>query len=81
LVAWIEWNVKAIVEDAYDNSNPAEFLVRDATEGSGSANLQTRFYSREYTEDTSLQPKLTIEYTEAVTTLPFRSIYPHILIR
>lgn len=59
---WMSWDVLAIVQDAYNSSNPAEFLVKNETEGLADY-AQARFYSREYTGDTSLCPKLVIDYT------------------
>ena len=60
--AWMSWNVLAIVQDAYDLSIVAEFLIKYENEELTAAT--TRWYSRRYTDDTSLCPKLTIEYTE-----------------
>lgn len=60
---WMSWNVLAIVQDAYDNTDPAEFLMRYADE---SKNIDTFTYSywrsREYTDDTDLCPKLAVTY-------------------
>ena len=62
--SWMSWNVLAIVQDAYDGSIAAEFLMRFATESVASdVRSNPRWYSREYTTDTSLCPKLVIEYT------------------
>ncbi len=59
---WMTWNVLAIVQDAYDAGNPAEFLVRFATEGLESGSSYPYFHSNDYTDDTDLCPKLVIEY-------------------
>ncbi|GAI55677.1 unnamed protein product, partial [marine sediment metagenome] len=59
---WMSWDVLAIVQDAYDGSNPAEFLVRFETE-EDALGWNCDFYSNKYTGDTSLCPKLVIEYT------------------
>lgn len=60
---WMNWDVQAIVQDAVDNvGRVAHFLIRDETEGAG-ANFISYFYSKEYTTDTSLRPKLYIDYT------------------
>ena len=64
--AWMTWNVLAIVQDAYDNLNPAEFLVRFATEDLATGYTIAVFLSKEYTTDPSLQPKLVIDYTAPV---------------
>lgn len=58
---WVSWNVLDIVQDAYDGSIPAEFLVRYADEAPGSYSA-VRFYSKEYTDDITLRPKLIINY-------------------
>lgn len=62
---WMNWNVKAIVEDAYDNDDPAEFLVRFATEGvteNSNPNLRASDYHLSHQ-----RPKLEIDYTEALS--------------
>ncbi|MFH1423815.1 MAG: DUF4838 domain-containing protein [Candidatus Nealsonbacteria bacterium] len=62
---WMNWNVSAIVQDAYNNSNPAEFLMRFENEAvpSGSGNSRVYFYSNNYISTLTRRPKLTIEYT------------------
>lgn len=60
---WMSWAVLAIVQDAYDSSVAAEFLVKFATEGLSSGYSWPRFWSNDYTVDTSLCPKLVIDYT------------------
>jgi len=62
--AWMEWDVKAIVVDAYSQDNPAEFLLRDGTENDAG---YTYHRSKDYTTEAD-RPKLVIDYTEAVTT-------------
>ncbi len=62
---WMAWNVLAIVQDAYANENPAEFLVKFATEQLASGGTIAKFHSNDYTDDTDLCPKLTIEYGAA----------------
>jgi len=62
---WMSWDALSIVQDAYDNSNPAEFAVRFATENLTSGYGTARFYSKEYT-DTSLRPKLVVTYAPAL---------------
>lgn len=61
--AWMNWDVLAIVQDAYDEAVAAEFLVRDETENQDGTNRYTLFWSKEYLTDTSLRPKLTIVYS------------------
>lgn len=60
---WMTWNVLAIIRDAYDSSIDAEFLVKFETEtrAYGSDHLGY-WWSKEYTDDTTLCPKLTIEF-------------------
>ncbi|GAI61903.1 unnamed protein product, partial [marine sediment metagenome] len=60
---WMAWGVLAIVQDAYINSNPAEFLVKFETEGKSSDYSRAKFHSNDYTDDTDLCPKLVIYYT------------------
>lgn len=65
---WMAWNVLAIVQDAYTNTNPVEILTRWANEAvSYAARSTATFYSRDYVTDTTKCPKLYIEYTEMVT--------------
>lgn len=61
---WMSWDVLAICQDAYASSIAAEFLIKFATEGLASGYSQGGWYSNNYTTDPSLQPKLTIAYTE-----------------
>jgi len=63
---WMTWDIQAIVEDAYDTSNKVEILVRFDNEKSSNAGFHN-FYSKEYTGDTSLRPKLTVTYTVPAT--------------
>lgn len=60
---WMSWNVLAIVQDAFGAENPAEFLMKFATEGLAVGYSLPRWYSNNYTIDPSLYPKLVIEYT------------------
>jgi len=64
---WMSWNVLAIVQDAYNNTIPAEFLLKyeDETVTGDEDYAASWFHSKEYTDDTDLQPKLTIGYTAA----------------
>lgn len=64
---WVDWNVLSIVQDAYDNSDSAEFLVKFATEGLPSETAsRVGFYSAEGGDSTS-RPKLVITYVGAPT--------------
>lgn len=63
---WITWNINSIVQDAYDNTNDVEILVKYDNESQANR-AQSLFYSRNYTDDTSLRPKLTVTYTVSVT--------------
>lgn len=60
---WMSWNVLAIVQDAFDNTDPVEILVKYENEAGGSSD--TRFHSNEYITDPSRRPKLVINYTVA----------------
>jgi hypothetical protein len=62
---WLNFNVKAIVEDAVANS--VNFNIRGSI---ASGDYVAYLYSREYATDTTLRPKLVIEYTEASTFKP-----------
>lgn len=60
---WMEWDVADVVEDAIDveSWSVVELLVKFATDTVG-AESRIDFYSKEYSGDTSLRPKLVIEY-------------------
>ena len=66
-VGWIAWNVLAIVQDAYDGSIAAEFLLKFEDETLTSGNSRAYFYTNDYTTDTDLCPKLIIVYIVAPT--------------
>ena len=59
---WMSWNVLALVQHFQSvHAQVGHFLIKDGTEdGSGSMAF---FYSRDYTTDPSLCPKLIITYT------------------
>ena len=59
---WMTWDIQAIVENAYDTSNNVEILVRFNNENLSGPDSHCYFYSKEYTGDTSLRPKLTVTY-------------------
>ena len=57
---WMSWEIKAIVEDAIANvGSSVNVIVKGTTTDTAGAS----FYSNNYTTDTSLRPKLVIEYT------------------
>ena len=62
-LAWMSWDVLAIVQDAYANSIPAEFLIKFETEGLSANYSRGYFYSNNYTTDITLRPQLIITYT------------------
>ena len=64
---WVEFDVKSIIEDAVTNS--VDFNIRMGTSG-GDSNASAYFYSKEYSTDTSLRPKLVIEYASAASFIP-----------
>lgn len=64
---WMTWDVLAIVQDAYDSSIAAEFLVKFETEDLSSNYSQGYFYSSNYTTDTDYCPQLVITYTVSPT--------------
>lgn len=62
---WVSWNILALAQN-FQISEIAEFLIKDETEGGCvGANCGANFWSRDYTTDPLLQPKLVITYTEA----------------
>jgi len=66
---WLSWDVtsdvQSMVTGAFTNYG---WVVRDQGEGaSGEGNRLGKFYSKEYTTDTTLRPKLEISYTPPAT--------------
>lgn len=61
---WMEWDIKAIVEDAIANhSSIVELLVKDASDlEAGSPWENAYFHSRNYGADPSLRPKIEIAH-------------------
>ena len=64
-VGWMDFSVQAIVQDAVNNSRIVHFLVKDADE-TATSGIGTEFYSKEEATETTLRPKLYIEYSVAV---------------
>lgn len=61
--AWRDWNITAIVQYAQANTNKIAYLiVKDGTEPDNNF-YDGYYYSREYTTDLTLRPKLVINYT------------------
>jgi len=77
--AWMSWAITAIAKDAIDNvARSVNLIVKFTLENITDAGLRSfpYFHSNNYTTDTTLCPKLVIEYTAFQ---PFRNYYPHIL--
>ena len=74
---WMSWDVLDIVQDAYENSQPAEFLIRFETEMLASGYSTAWFYSRDYTTDPTKQPKLVVTYNTAPTNDSLEFINPY----
>lgn len=58
---WVNWDITAITQDAFDNSNNVEVLMKFNTETSDPKST-IYFYSKNYTTNESLRPKLTVTY-------------------
>jgi hypothetical protein len=64
---WMSWNVLALVQHFQStHSKIAHFLLKDGAEENVTG-YNRLYYTREYTTDTTLCPKLIITYTEAAT--------------
>lgn len=60
--AWIEFNVKTLVEDAIANRNDLlELLLKYDVEDQGEGYSQSKIYSSQYTGDLTKRPKLVVE--------------------
>jgi hypothetical protein len=67
---WLSWNVKNQVQTARNSvGGVAHFIIEDT--GAPAAGTGQGMYSREYVVDTSLCPKLYIEYTTPLTGASF----------
>jgi hypothetical protein len=59
---WVRWDVKAMVQGWVSGSHENHgLLIKDKNED-GDVNRYSVFWSREYTGDPSLQPRLVVEY-------------------
>ena len=63
---WVEWDVTAIVQDAYTNSALTEILLKFDTEGVSSGYARADFYSNNYATGAN-RPKLTITYAPSAS--------------
>jgi hypothetical protein len=59
---WMAWDVLAITQDAYTNGNAVELLLKLNLENE---HCLASFHSNNYVTDTTLCPKLTIDYEAA----------------
>lgn len=64
---WMSFDVLAIVQDAYSAGIAAEFLSRYDNESLPSGSHVPWFYSKDEVTQTTLRPKLVINYTVSVT--------------
>lgn len=67
---WMSWDVTDSVQYAQANSQNVELLVRDETESEDATSRTSGFCSNEYADDTSLRPKLIINYSPATSPFP-----------
>mgnify|MGYP000483422057 CR=1 FL=1 len=68
---WLEWDVKTDVQAFVDGTYPNYgWLIKDAVESEGSSSKYVKYYSREYTDDTTKRPKLVVTYTTAPAPTP-----------
>ena len=61
-LAWMDWAVTNQVQYAVTNTVDAHFLIMDGAEAVGGP-AEVYYYSKEYTDNTTLHPKLAITYT------------------
>lgn len=64
---WMDFDILDIVTDAYDASDPCELLVKYETEDVAPGQSTAYFYSLEEGVQTTLRPKLVIEYINPPT--------------
>lgn len=63
---WVEWDIKAIVEDAIANVNGhVNLLLRADTEET--IGFASQFYGKDESTETTKRPKLVIEYTSGIS--------------
>jgi len=61
---WATWNASSLIQDCYNNqSKKVHLLLKSREDNAGG---WRDFYSREYTDDPSLRPKLTVTYTAPI---------------
>jgi PKD repeat protein len=65
---WVQWDIIDIVNDARIRGIPVELLIKATTHGNDYSDVG--FCSKEYYQDTWLQPKLLIGYTLPTTPTP-----------
>ncbi|MDX9703885.1 MAG: DNRLRE domain-containing protein [Candidatus Auribacterota bacterium] len=63
-IGWVSWDVTDIVNDWLNTSNGIQNYGFMLTGNNIQPNNRTFFYSSDYLADTSLRPKLSLEYTE-----------------
>ena len=64
---WVSWDVTAMVEGWVEGAHANHgFLIKDADED-GDVNKYSVFWSREYSGDPSLRPRLVVEYMAAAS--------------
>lgn len=64
---FMAFDVKDIVQDAYDKGNAVELLIKDDTEDASDPAKLIAIRSSQYTTDLTLRPKLALTWTEALT--------------
>ena len=65
---WVQWDILDIVNDARNRGIPVELLIKATVHGN--AHSDAGFCSKEYYQDTWLQPKLLIGYTLPTPSTP-----------
>lgn len=68
---WMEWDIKAIVEDAIENvSSMVELLIRDASETGQATTYDPSWLSKDH-GTAATRPKIEIEHTPLVVAKPY----------